>query len=219
MRFTDRHQAGQLLAQKLLSLGHASPNALVLALPRGGLPVAHQVARALGAPLDVFIVRKLGFPGHEEFAVGAIASGGTTVLDEEMISSARIPRVTIDQIIDREKQELLRREQAYRPGRGAVIIKNRDVIIVDDGLATGSTMKAAVRALRTQGPRSLTVAVPVGAAETCRMLAHEADHVVCLATPDPFHAVGMWYDDFNQTTDDEVKDILRQSQPRAGAQP
>lgn len=208
MKFANRTEAGKILAEHLQtrSLG-TSP--VVLALPRGGIPVGYEVARRLSVPLDVFVVRKLGFPGNEEFAMGAIASGGTIVLDDAVISTAKVPREVVDSVIAKEQRELERRERAYRDGRQSTPLEGRDVILVDDGLATGQTMRAAVRALRKVHPRSITVAVPVGAEDTCNLLAREADTVICATTPDPFYAVGMWYDDFTQTTDEQVREWLR----------
>lgn len=206
-RFADRVEAGRRLAEALR--GYAGrPDVVVLALPRGGVPVAYRVARALGAPLDVFLVRKLGVPGHEELAMGAIASGGTRVLNPEVVAALGIPGGTIDAVAAREAEELERRERAYRGERPPPEVRGRTVILVDDGLATGSTMRAAVAALRRQEPARLVVAVPVGAAETCEALRAEADAVVCVLTPEPFYAVGLWYRDFAQTTDDEVRELL-----------
>jgi len=184
---------------------------LVLALPRGGVPVGHEVAQALGAPLDVFLVRKLGVPGREELAMGAIASGGVRVLNDLVVSELGIPPEQIDQAAERELRELQRRERAYRGNRPAPNVRGRIVILVDDGLATGSTMRAAVAALRRLGPGLVVVAVPLGAADACNDLRSEADEVVCASTPEPFFAVGMWYDDFSQTTDEEVRQLLGQS--------
>jgi putative phosphoribosyl transferase len=181
----------------------------VLGLPRGGIPVAHEVARALAAPLDVFVVRKLGAPLQPELAMGAIASGGVRVLNADVIRMFDIPDEVLEQITYRERQELERRERAYRDGRPQVALASRQVILVDDGLATGSTMRAAVTAVRNLRPSKVIVAVPVGTPETCRELATIADEVVCVETPEPLEAVGMWYRDFSQTTDDEVRDALR----------
>lgn len=182
---------------------------VVLGLPRGGIPVAHEVAKALTAPLDVFVVRKLGAPLQPELAMGAIASGGVRVLNAEVIRILDIPQETIEQVTRREQQELERRERAYRDGRPRVALANHQVILVDDGLATGSTMRAAVAAVRDLHPSRVIVAVPVGAPETCRELATIADEVVCVEMPVPLEAVGTWYRDFSQTTDDEVRDALR----------
>ena len=180
----------------------------MLALPRGGVPVGNEVARALGCPLDVFIVRKLGLPGHEELAMGAIASGGVEVLNDDVLSWMPLSRKAIDAVAERERGELARREQEYRGTRPPLRVEGRTVIVVDDGLATGSTMRAAVRALRRMNPRSIVVAVPVAARETCESLATEVDDMICLRTPEPFEAVGLWYVDFSQTTDAEVQELL-----------
>ncbi|MGH9264942.1 MAG: phosphoribosyltransferase [Acidimicrobiales bacterium] len=211
MAFRDRADAGRVLAGRL---GHLAgrDDVLVLGLPRGGVPVAAEVAQALGAPLDVLLVRKLGVPRHAELAMGAIASGGVRVLNPAVIETLRIPPHVIDQVAAREEVELARREQAYRRGRQPLDMAGRVVVVVDDGLATGSTMRAAVAALRAQGPARIVVAVPVGAAETCRELAAEADEVVCAHTPVGFHAVGQWYDDFSETTDDDIRAVLARLQ-------
>jgi predicted phosphoribosyltransferase len=203
--FRDRHDAGRALAAKLEHL-RGRDKLLVLALPRGGVAVAYEVARALDAPLDIFLVRKLGFPGHEEYAMGAIASGGVRVMNEEL--AAQVPPAVIAAVVEREQAELARRERLYRGDRPRVDLRGRTVVVVDDGLATGSTMRAALRAIRQQQPAQLVVAVPVGAEETCRELRAEADEVVCAATPEPFRAVGLWYGDFPQATDDEVHALL-----------
>jgi putative phosphoribosyl transferase len=181
---------------------------LVLALPRGGVPVAYEVARALKAPMDIFLVRKLGVPGHEELAMGAIASGGVRVLNERVLALAGVDERTVATVAANEQRELDRREAAYRGGRAAPDVRGRTVILVDDGLATGSTMRAAAQALRAQEPGRLIVAVPVAAAETCDALHEEVDAIVCAATPAPFYGVGMWYEDFTQTTDAEVQALL-----------
>jgi putative phosphoribosyl transferase len=207
MRFHDRTEAGRLLANKLQTYADR-PDVLVLALPRGGVPVAYEVARALHAPLDVFLVRKLGLPGHEELAMGALASGRVRVLNEDVVRSLDIPEEVIDAVAAEEGKELERREQSYRGDRPAPDVRGRTVILIDDGLATGSSMRAAVAALRRRGPARIVVAVPVGAPETCAEFQDEADEAVCLETPQPFYAVGMWYEDFSQTTDEEVRDIL-----------
>jgi len=207
MLFRDRTEAGRRLAAKLRAYANR-PDVLVLALPRGGAPVAYEVAQALHAPLDVFLVRKLGLPGHEELAMGAIASGGTRVLNAEVVSQLNISEEVIEAVAAEEQQELTRRERAYRGERPAPNVHDRTVILVDDGLATGSTMRAAVAALRRQNPARIIVAVPVGSPETCAELEREADDVVCAAMPEPFYAVGLWYDDFTQTTDEEVHDLL-----------
>ena len=207
LRFADRAEAGRRLAG---ALGEYAGRAdvVVLALPRGGVPVAYEVARALGAPLDVFLVRKLGVPGHEELAMGAIAGGGVRVLNPGVVRALGIPGAAIDAVAAREGEELERRERAYRQGRPPAEVRGRTVVLVDDGLATGSTMRAAVAALRLQGPARLVAAVPVGAAESCQALRGEADDVVCAVVPEPFYAVGLWYRDFAQTPDDEVRALL-----------
>ena len=207
IRFKNRSEAGRFLAEQLSAYANR-PDTLVLALPRGGVPVAYEVAKALGAPLDVFQVRKLGLPGHEELAMGAIATGGVRVRNPEVVEYLRIPDEVIDEVTARERQELERRERLYREGRPALSPRGRVVILVDDGLATGSTMLAAVLALRQQQPASIVVAVPVAAKQTCEELRAVADEVVCAVTPDPFYAVGLWYEDFSQTTDEEVRETL-----------
>jgi predicted phosphoribosyltransferase len=186
----------------------AGRDVVVLGLPRGGIPVACEVAMALRAPLDVFVVRKLGLPGHPELAMGAIASGGVRVLNEDLIRQLRVPYAAIDAVARAEQIELERRERAYRGARPPISIEGRVVILVDDGLATGSTMRAAVLAARRLIPSEIIVAVPVGARETCRALTEVADDVVCSLMPEPFTAVGLWYDDFEQTTDDEVRRLI-----------
>jgi putative phosphoribosyl transferase len=208
--FRDRTEAGQLLAEKLTAYA-GRPDVLVLALPRGGVPVAYEVARALGVPLDVFVVRKMGLPGHEELAMGAIASGGVCVLNDEVVRGLKVPGRVIEAVAARELQELERRERAYRGGRTAPLVRGRTVILVDDGLATGSTMRAAVAALRQLEPARIVVAVPTAAPSTCEEFRHEADECVCEITPDPFYAVGLWYEDFSQTTDEEVRELLARS--------
>jgi predicted phosphoribosyltransferase len=206
--FHDREEAGRLLGEELARRLGNRDDTIVLALPRGGVPVGYEVARVIGAPLDVFIVRKLGLPGHEEFAIGAIASGGVRVLNEEAFAQFPIPAHVVDAVAAREARELERRERSYRGSRAPLDVKNKTVIVVDDGLATGSTMRAAVRALRQMGPRAIIVAVPVAAGRTCSEFRAEADDVVCLRTPEPFRAVGLWYEDFSQTTDEEVHALL-----------
>jgi putative phosphoribosyl transferase len=206
MRFRHRREAGRVLGERLAPLA-GRPDVIVLGLPRGGVPVAWEVARRLSAPLDVFVVRKLGLPGHEELAMGAIASSGVRVLNPEVVALG-VSREEIEQVIAREEQELARRERLFRGGRAPLSVSGRTVILVDDGLATGSTMRAAVRALRRQGTREIVVAVPVAAPSTCAELVEEADEVVCVSTPEAFRAVGLWYDDFSQTTDEEVRELL-----------
>jgi putative phosphoribosyl transferase len=210
MLFRDRTEAGQLLAAQLRAYAHR-PDVLVLGLPRGGVPVAHEVAQELHAPLDVFVVRKLGLPGQEELAVGAIASGGARVLNDEVVRALEIPDEAIDSLAAQEQAELERRERVYRGDRPWPDLHGRVVILVDDGLATGSTMRAAVAALRHQEPARIVVAVPVAAPETCQEFRSIADEIVCLQTPDPFYAVGLWYRDFGQTTDEQVRALLDQT--------
>jgi erythromycin esterase-like protein/predicted phosphoribosyltransferase len=207
MRFSNRVDAGRRLAERLAGYAGRS-DVSVLALPRGGLPVAAEVARALGAPLDVYLVRKLGVPGHPELAMGAIAEGGVEVLNEALIARLGIPRTLVRQVAVRERLELDRRDRLYRAQRAPAPLRGRTLVLIDDGLATGATMEAAVVALRPQEPARIVVAAPVGAADTCERLHAIADEVVCLATPEPFQAVGLWYDDFTQTTDDEVRALL-----------
>jgi predicted phosphoribosyltransferase len=217
MIFADRREAGRFLAGKLATYADR-PDVLVLALPRGGVPVAFEVARTLHAPLDVFLVRKLGLPGHEELAMGAIASGGVIVLNEDVVRALRILQDVIEHVAAEERRELERRERAYRGDRPPPDVRGHTVILVDDGLATGSTMRTAVAALRQQGPARIVVAVPIGAPETCAEFQREADDVVCAVTPQPFYAVGLWYGDFSQTSDEEVHDLLeRSAQPNAPA--
>jgi predicted phosphoribosyltransferase len=211
-RFADRREAGRELA-RLLPASVRTGDVVVLALPRGGVPVAYEIAHALGAPLDVFLVRKLGTPGHPELAMGAIASGGIRVLNDEVVRQLDIRPELIDAVAEREQGELARREAAYRQGRPMPSLGNRTVILVDDGLATGSTMKAAVEAVKQEHPARVIVAVPVGAAETCRALADMADEVICARLPRSFSAVGQWYQDFTQTTDDEVTELLEKIRP------
>lgn len=208
--FQDRTEAGRLLAEKLTAYANR-PDVIVLALPRGGVPVAYEVSRALGVPLDIFVVRKLGVPGHEELAMGAIASGGISVLNDDVVKALRIPGQVIEAVASRELRELERRERTYRDGRPAPDVRGATVILVDDGLATGSTMRAAVAALRRRGPAHIVVAVPTAAPSTCEGFRHEADECVCDITPEPFYSVGLWYEDFSQTTDDEVRDLLGRS--------
>jgi predicted phosphoribosyltransferase len=212
-RFRDRTEAGRLLARKLAAYANR-PDVVVLALPRGGVPVAYEVARALGAPLDVFMVRKLGVPGHEELAMGAIATGGLRVVNDQVVRALGIPDQVIETVAAKEQAELARRERLYRGDRSALDVRGRTVILVDDGLATGATMHAAVKALRGQAAR-VVVAVPIAPPETCEELSREVDDIICAVTPEPFYSVGLWYEDFSQTTDDEVRDLLERS-VRAG---
>lgn len=204
MRFDDRVDAGRLLAERLEELG-LPDDVLVLGLPRGGIPVAAEVAAALGAPLDALVVRKLGVPGHEELAFGAIALGGVRVLNDDVVRTAGLTGSDIERVTDRESDELARREVEYRGSRLPLEVRDRTVVVVDDGLATGATMAAAVSALRAGGSNRIVVAVPVGAPSTCAMLAERADEVVCLHQPHNFRAVGLWYRDFSPTTDEEVR--------------
>lgn len=208
--FHDRTQAGRLLAAQLTAYANRD-DVLVLGLPRGGVPVAYEVARALDAPLDVYVVRKLGAPGQEELALGAIASGGVRVLNQDVVRALRIDEASIDAIAAREQVELERREKLYRGDRQLPAVAQRTVILVDDGLATGATMRAAVQSLRQLGPRRLVVAVPTGAPETCADLEREVDELLCLITPEPFYGVGLWYDHFTQTPDAEVTRLLREA--------
>lgn len=210
--YGDRRHAGVELVSRLGHLRDRS-DVVVLALPRGGVPVAHEVARALDAPLDVFLVRKLGVPGHRELAMGAIASGGVRVLNEDVVNWYRVSDAVIDDVAREEQAELERREREYRDGRAPVELRDRIVLLIDDGLATGSTMKAAVQAVRAHGPSRIVVAVPVGSPDTCREFADIADEIVCARAPDQFAAVGQWYRDFSQTTDQEVRDLLGTSEP------
>ena len=213
MIYRDRTEAGKRLAAELEAYAGRA-DVLVLALPRGGVPVAFEVAAALRAPLDIFLVRKLGVPGHEELAMGAIATGGVRVLNEDVMRYINIPDEVIDAVAAKEQRELARREQLYRDDRPAPDVRGRTVILVDDGLATGSTMRAAAAALRKQQPAKIIVAVPVAAAATCDEFRAEVDEVVCAVTPEPFQAVGLWYKDFSQTTDEEVHDLLAQAAGR-----
>jgi putative phosphoribosyl transferase len=207
MYFRDRTDAGRQLAAKLNKYTERT-DVLVLALPRGGVPVGYEVARALGAPLDVFLVRKLGVPGHEELAMGAVASGGVRVLNRDAVDALLISDQQIETVAKREQRELARREFAYRNGRPAPDVRGKTVILVDDGLATGSTMHAAAIGLRQQQPWRLVVGVPISSPQTCDALRDEVDEIVCVITPEPFYAVGIWYHDFSQTTDEEVRELL-----------
>jgi len=208
--YEDRRDAGRKLAQKLARYTNQR-DVIVLGLPRGGVPVAFEVARALDAPLDVFLVRKLGVPGHKELAMGAIASGGVRVLNEEVVRSLGVTEQAIERVTAREQRELERRESAYRGGEPVPDVRGRTAILVDDGLATGASMKAAVDALRARDPARVVVAVPVAPPETCAQFRNEVDEVVCADTPRPFFGVGAWYRDFSQTTDSEVKALLRRA--------
>ena len=209
-QFADRAEAGKVLATKLSAYANA-PNALVLALPRGGVPVAYEVAIRLKLPLDVMIVRKLGVPGREEMAFGAIASGDVRLLNPDIVRSWQISKREIDAITARELRELERRESAYRDDRPKPAIKGKTILLIDDGVATGATMHAAVAALRQQQPARIVVAVPTAAPSTNAEFRAEVDEMICVITPDPFEAVGLWYEDFSQTTDDQVRDLLRRA--------
>jgi predicted phosphoribosyltransferase len=215
--FRDRTEAGRLLAARLEKYA-GKPDVMVLALPRGGVPVAFEVARALHAPMDVFIVRKLGVPGHEELAMGAVASGGVRVLNDHVVAGLGIPEYVIDAVVKWETEELKRRERLYRGNRPPADVRGKTVILVDDGLATGSTMLAAVQALRQQGPARIVVAVPVASPDTCELMKAYVDEIVCAATPEPFYAVGLWYEDFSQTTDEEVRELLARSGTEVAAE-
>jgi putative phosphoribosyl transferase len=210
MYFRDRFEAGQFLAQKLLEY-RERPDVLVLALPRGGVPVAFEVAKALDVPLDVYLVRKLGVPGHEELAMGAVAEGGAVVLNEDVIGPLEIAEDMIEDVARRERTTIQQQREMYRGARPAPTIKDRTVILVDDGLARGSTRRAAFMAIRKQEPKRLVVAIPVGAAETCAELGSEVDEIVCIAMPEHFVAVGVWYDDFSPTSDSTVRTLLEEA--------
>lgn len=208
--FADREEAGRILAARLREYSDR-PDVIVLGLPRGGVPVAFEVAQALGAPLDVYLVRKLGVPGREELAMGAIASGGVTVLNDEVISALRIPDWRIAEVAAREKIELQRRETLYRGERGPLHLAGKTVILVDDGLATGTTMKAAIAAIDRLDPARVVVAVPTASPLTRDEIRERVDDCICVMTPEPFHAVGLWYNDFSQTTDAEVRELLNRA--------
>jgi putative phosphoribosyl transferase len=209
--FRDRTDAGRALGHTLLN-HHAWNDPLVLALPRGGVPVAYEVARALDAPLDVLVVRKIGHPRQEEFAIGAIAGGGVRVMNEDSAGLlGELAREDIEKVVAREEAELARREAQYRGDSMPVSATGHEVILVDDGLATGATMRAAVQAVRSMDPARITVAVPVGAAETCDVLRAFADDVICVRTPEPFRAISLWYQAFPQVSDDEVRDLLQRA--------
>lgn len=213
--FANRTEAGKQLAAAL-SHHAGEADVLVLALPRGGVPVAYEVARALAAPMDLWLVRKLGVPGQEELAMGAMAGSDTCVLNQEIINLLNIDQDSLDTVIARERAELERRNRLYRKGRPAPDAKEKTIILVDDGLATGATMRAAIAALRHAGAARIIVAVPVAAASACRKIESEADEVVCLYTPEPFYGVGQWYDDFSQTSDGEVLALVRDISSTAG---
>jgi putative phosphoribosyl transferase len=209
-RFRDRAHAGRVLAERLRHYADR-PDVVVLGLPRGGVPVAAEVSERLHVPLDVFVVRKLGVPGHEELAMGAIAPGGVRIVNHDVIALAGLTDHDIEAVTAREEEELRRRERAYRGDRPPPDLRGRTVILVDDGLATGATMRAAAAGVRHHGAAAVIVAVPAAAADTCEELRADADEVVCVMTPEPFHAVGLWYDDFSETTDDEVRARLVRS--------
>ena len=213
--FKDRVDAGRKLAEELSEYS-GRRDVILLALPRGGVPVAFEIARKLGLELDIFIVRKLGVPGNEELAMGAIATGGIRVLNSNLVRSLQIPPSIIDSVEVSQREELERREKLYRKGRDALEISGKTAILVDDGLATGATMKAAVRALRTQNPKEIIVAVPTASKEACEAFAADVDKTVCLTTPEPFYGVGAWYEDFTQTSDREVCDLLKKAGEIAG---
>jgi len=208
--FHDRFQAGDVLGRKLIKT-LTDLNPLVLGLPRGGVPVAYEIAQKLHADLDIFLVRKIGVPGQEELAMGAIASGGTRVLNKPLIADLGISPAVIEQLTAREQQEIVRREKLYRGDRPALPIKRRTVILVDDGLATGASMLAAARAVRSQQPKRVIVAVPVASSDACDEFKQHVDEVICAYTPAPFHSVGVWYEDFSQTSESEVQELLQQA--------
>ena len=210
VRFRDRRDAGRRLAAELREYA-GRPDVIVLALPRGGVPVGFEISTALHVPLDVFVVRKLGLPWHEELAMGALASGGVRVLDEDLIRAAGVTAEDIERVTSSEQIELERREKRYRGDRSFPGVTGKTVILVDDGLATGSTMRAGVAALRKENPARIIVAVPVAAPATCKSFKDIADDIVCAETPEPFIAVGLWYEDFSQTSDDEVHELLEHS--------
>ena len=218
MVFPDRIAAGRMLGARLTQFANEKP-LLVLALPRGGVPVAFEIATALHAPLDVFLVRKLGFPGQEELAIGAIASGGARLLNDKMIRSLHLPPQQVEAITQQETKELERREHLYRGERNALNMHGQTLILVDDGVATGSSMLVAVTALRQKNPRKIIVAVPVAPSDACKQLQHEADAVVCLSNPPDFYAVGEWYRDFSQVSDATVRELLEHAKSQSGLSP
>lgn len=215
-RFANRAEAGRMLAQQLDKYADR-PDVLVLALLRRGVPIGYEVARALNVPLDVFLVRKLGIPGYEELAMGAIASGGVRVVNDQLVRAIGIPEYVIDAVAQWEQKELERRERVYRGDHPPPDVRGRTVVLVHDGLATGATMLAAVRALRQQQPAHIVVAVPTASPDTCELLKNEADEVICAIMPEPFHAVGFWYDNFSQTTDEEVRELLARGAAPGGS--
>jgi len=220
-RFKNRSQAGQQLAERLRQYAN-NPDTVVLGLPRGGVVVAYEVAEKLGLPLDIFLVRKLGVPGNEELAMGAIASGGVRVMNDDVVRSMNISRSAIEEAVRRETHELERREEAYRSNRPRLDVKDKTVLLVDDGLATGATMRAAVAALRKQRPKEIIIAVPTASPETCEEFRADVDDIICAVTPTLFYAVGASYEDFPQTTDEEVQELLRaahQTKENAGSAP
>ncbi len=219
--FRDRHEAGLRLAETLQSYGNRA-DVIVLALPRGGVPVGYEIATRLGVPLDLLVVRKLGVPGHEELAMGAIASGGVEIVEPRLLDRLGISERALARVVGRERAELARRERLFRGERPPLEIAGKTVIVVDDGLATGATMVAAVQSLRSRHPARIVVAVPVASRETCDAFRALVDQVICLVTPEPFRAVGIWYDDFSQTSDTEVRELLdraREQPTRAGVTP
>ena len=207
MIFRDRTEAGQILASKLTKYVN-QVDTVILALPRGGVPVAYEIGKELGLPIDIFVVRKLGVPGHEELAMGAIASGGVRHINRDVVDQLGIDSETIEAASRREQKEIERREELYRGQRPPLDVRDKTVILVDDGLATGSTMRAAIAALRQHRPARIVVAVPTAAPQTCSEIADEVDEIICAATPETFYAVGQWYQEFSQTTDDEVRELL-----------
>ena len=209
-KYIDREHAGKLLANQLSEYVNRS-DVIILALPRGGVPVAYEVARKLSAPLDVFIVRKLGVPGHQELAMGAIASGGNIVLNEELVATFGIPESSIERVIEAEENELFRRESLYHVHGALPDLHDKTIVLVDDGIATGATMKVAIKALRQKKPAKIIVAVPVAARDTCNEMAKLADQIVCPLKPISFYAVGLWYENFSQTSDDEVCTLLEKA--------
>jgi predicted phosphoribosyltransferase len=212
-RFRDRVDAGRQLAHELAGYV-AREDVVVLGLPRGGIPVASEIAEALRVPLDVFLVRKVGVPGHEELAMGAVASGGVRWLNEDLVDRIGLSPADVDEVVAREEEELLRRERLYRGDRPRPVLAGRTAILVDDGLATGATMRAAVLALRREGPAKIVVAVPTAAPESGEQLAGQVDELVCLDSPQPFFAVGLWYEDFSPVSDDVVRELLEAARAR-----
>ncbi|KTD04655.1 phosphoribosyltransferase [Legionella feeleii] len=217
-KFSDRYEAGKVIATQLKDYAN-KPDVIVLALPRGGVPVGYEIAKALALPLDVFIVRKLGVPGHEELAMGAIATGGTTIFNEEIIDDLHISQSTIELILQSEREELKRREIRYRDNMPPPNLQGKTVILVDDGIATGATMRAAIKAILQHKPASIILAVPVIALSTYNEMSALVDKIIYSMKPLNFYAVGLWYDDFSQTTDSEVSDLLKESKKKRGAYP